>query len=268
MVTDVATHLYTVVQGSYRSSLLTGETWQFGVRWGLKPGLPIMDPIGDFNDFTVVPQNVSRTETSWTINGNWRCESGVDDLDVGDWLNDQLGPSARTLIASANFGSEVQLDAIKVYPISSPSGDAAAAVPYTQGSPITLAYTGTKPSGTGTNQVPSQISCVASLRTSQVGARGRGRIFLPPFPVANLTAGTLTSAAATNLANAVRVFLEGSKIPMPGPGGVQVAPVITGAPFTAYAQINQCRVDTIPDTQRRRRKNLVGTTISVGVDPD
>lgn len=268
MATDEATHLYTVIGGSYRSSLLAGETWQFGIRWATKPGVGALPLIGELQPFQVVSANIARTETSWTINGNWRPEQGTDDLDVGDWLNDQVGPAVRSFIASAIFGSEVQLDTIKVYPVASPTGETAAAVPYTQGSPITLTYTGTRPSGTGTAQVPAQIACVASLRTSQVGPRGRGRIFLPPFPVAALTAGTILSATATTIATSVKTMLEASKIPYGTAANVQVAPVITGGFYTDYAMITAVKVDTIPDTQRRRRKKLVGTVQTVAVNPE
>jgi hypothetical protein len=213
--------------------------------------------------FGVVPTITSITETDWTIDGNWTTEMGASDLQPADWLNDQWGPAARDLISSSNFGSEVKLDTVKVYPIRTPDGHAQPAFPYAHGSPITLAYTGTHPSGSGSNQVPAQISAVTSLRSHQVGPKGRGRVFLPPFPVSMLTAGTLTSTARDSIAAALQTFLEACYLDGSGPGGVWARPVVTGAPYLNYSTVSQVSVDSIPDTQRRRRKSLVGSRSTI-----
>jgi hypothetical protein len=263
-VTDnQATHLYATVQGSYVSALLAGETWQFGVRFCTRPGLTAPPALGSFVPFGVVAHNTSRVESDWTINGNWTTEMGASDLDVGDWLNDQVAPAAVTMLTSSNFSSQVRLDAIKAYPIRTPDGHAQPAIPYATGSPMALEFTGTHPVGAGSGALPPQVSAVASLRTSQVGRRGRGRCFLPALPVGYLASGTLDGSAASGIATAFATFLGSCALNGTGPGGVWVQPVVTGGTYTDYSVVDLVRVSTILDTQRRRRKSLVGTNHDV-----
>lgn len=191
MADNQATHLYVVLQGSYRTAALTGEVWQTGLRFATRPGNTAPADTGDFVPFGVVAANHNIVETDWTISGNWTTEMGVSDLNPADWLNDQICPAAKALITSANFSSDVQLDAALVYPIRSPDGKVQPAIPYSQGSPVRADFTGTKPSGGGAQSVPLQISCAAGLRTSQTGRRGRGRMFLPPAPNSYLGNGLL-----------------------------------------------------------------------------
>lgn len=261
-----ATHLYVVLQGSYRSAGLIGETWQTGLRFATRPGLVQPVDVGDFIPFGVVAANHNIVETGWTITGNWTTEMGVSDLNPADWLNDYIAPAASGLIASANFSSDVQLDAALVYPIRSPDGVVQPAIPYSQGSPVRCDYTGTKPSGTGAQSLPLQISCAAGLRGSQVGRRGRGRMFLPASPVSYMGNGLWTSGAVTALSTAMKGFIEGTRLDG-NSGGVFATPCITGLPFTAYSLIQQIRLDNIPDTQQRRRRSLAGTVTNTAISP-
>lgn len=267
MADNQATHLYVVLQGSYRSAALTGEVWQTGLRFATRPGSTAPVETGDFIPFGVVAANHNAVEANWTISGNWTTEMGITDLNPADWLNDQICPAAKALISSVNFSSDVQLDAALVYPIRSPDGKVQPAIPYSQGSPVRADFTGTKPSGGGAQSVPLQISCAAGLRTSQTGRRGRGRMFLPPAPNSYLGNGFWTSAAVSALSTAVKVFVEALRLDGNGPGGVYASPCITGAPFTAYSLVNQLRIDNIPDTQQRRRRSLTPTVTNTTIDP-
>lgn len=267
MVDNQATHLYVVLQGSYRAAALAGETWQTGIRWATRPGATSPVETGDFVPFGVVAANHNIVETGWTITGNWTTEMGVSDLNPADWLNDNICPAAAGLIGGSIFGADVQLDACLVYPIRSPDGKVQPAIPYSQGSPVRADFTGTKPSGGGSQTAPLQIACAAGLRTAQTGRRGRGRMFLPAPPVSNLSNGLFSAAAMTAYGSQIKAFIESIKLQSGGGGGVWAVPVITGAPFTAYSVVNQLRVDNVPDTQQRRRRSLIGTPSNTTIDP-
>lgn len=262
-----ATHLYVVLQGDYSNAGLAGETWQTGARFGASPGAGPPDEVGTFDTFGVVALNQTVTEPTYTISSNWTTEMGFSDLDPVSWLNDQIRPAAEAWIGKANlFAGVVRLQSILVYPISSPSGRVEPAVPYVQGSPCRLDYTGSNPAGTVAGVIPPQVTAVASLRTSQVGRRGRGRMFVPPFGTAGNNSGRVSPGAIAALGAATKEFLEGCRVSA-GTGGVNVYPVITGAPFTQYAMINQVRVGDVFDTQQRRRRSLVEAYTSTVVEP-
>lgn len=263
-----ATHLLLTLGGSYRSGPGAGtEIWQTGVRLGLQTHTGDPDAIGPLSSFDVKATSVSRVETGWTITSNWYATAGAHDFDCGDFLNDQAGPAAKSLIASASFASDTQLDWLKLYPISSPDGHVEPAPPFAQGSPALLSYTGTHPSGTGSQGLPFQASLTGSLRTGQVGRRGRGRMFMPPSPVSimsNLVAGsTATAAMALN----IKTFLEALRISVGGGTNLYTWPIVTGKPFTEAAAVTEVSVSNVLDTQQRRRRSVPETRSSQVVDP-
>lgn len=263
-----ATHLYVVLQGGYNAPGLAAERWQTGARFGASPGGGDPAEVGTFDPFDVVALNQNVTEPTYTIQSNWTTEMGLNDLDPVSWLNDQVRPAAAAFIATSNlFAAAVRLDSILVYPIRSPDGKVEPAVPFLQGSPCRLDYVSSNPVGTATGGLPPQLTIVASLRTQQVGRRGRGRMFTPIVGTAGNTTGRVASGVQTSMGNAVRDFLQGCRLDGSGPGGVSVYPVVTGAPFTAYAIINQVRVGDVFDTQQRRRRALDEAYVNTAVDP-
>jgi len=175
-------------------------------------------------------------------------------------------PAATALISSANFCSDVQIDEALLYPIRSPDGHVEPAPPYLQGSPARLTFTGTKPSGGGSQGLPPQCSVVASLRTLQTGRRGRGRMYLPPAPTSYLSNMVLSAASTLAIGNSMVTFLEAIRLPY-GTGGIWCAPIVTGAPYTNYAAVKNVIVDNVVDTQNRRRRNIVATPDTSPVDP-
>lgn len=263
-----ATHFLLNLNGSYRSGPASGgvEIWQTGVRIyvGTNPTEP--SSIGTLPTVPIVESVISRTEASWTIDGIWRAELGINDFDPGDYLNDQAGPAARDLITGALFASDVQIDSLSLYPISTPAGKVAAPPGYAQGAPVTLTYTGTKPSGAGGQGLPPQDCVVASLRTPQTGRRGRGRMYLPPFDRAVMSNLVLSSSAADDTASAVKTFLEALRLDA-GSGGIWATPIVTGAPYTAYGVVNTVQVGNVIDTQQRRRASIEETRVSETVEP-
>lgn len=263
-----ATHLYAVLQGDYVAASLAGEVWQTGCRFATRPGSTAPVDVGAFVPFDVVALNQSVAEPTYTITSNWTTEMGITDLDPVSWIEDQLRPAAAALVGSNLFSLNIRLRSILVYPIRSPDGRVEPAPPYLQGSPARLDYTSGFPVGTGTASIlPLQNSIVSSLRTQQVGRRGRGRMFLPGPVAGNLLNGRLNAGVPASYATAMKNFLEACRLDGNGAGGVYVAPCVTGAPFSDYALINQVRVGDVVDTQRRRRAGLTEAFSNAAVDP-
>lgn len=264
-------HLYLTADGDYSSGAasLANETWQTGVRLLLDfDNTP--DDVGTFpTDWGPVADTISRTEANWTITGNWTAQGGIgSNFDPGDFLNDQAGPAFKTWIKTADcFSNGVRLRTLRLYPIG-PDGRSVPAPPYAKGSPCTLTYTGTLPTGAvSTTLLPAQLSVAASLRTLQVGPRGRGRMFGPALGAGQVSAAVLSNTSQTALLAAYKLLLEDLFVAVNVPTAMSVAPCITGAPWTNYAIVKSVRIDNIIDTQRRRRRSAQGTTASATLAP-
>lgn len=262
-------HLYVTAQGTYTSANLSEEIWQVGLRFYAAPG-GAPDDVGTLSTaWEVVPDTVARTEADWRIDGNWRIEGGLNDLNADDWLNDQLAPAFAAWMAAAPISSICRLDSLKVYPINSPLGKVIPAPPYAVGSPMTLTWTGTHPTGGGSaTTLPLQVAIVASHRTAQIGRRGRGRMFLPPAGVdaistAGASASKLSDGAIAAALAAQIDLLESCQISTASEG-FGCYPAVIGSPWEKYALISQVQVGNYADSQRRRRGNL---TESYSSDP-
>lgn len=258
-------HLLLTFGGSYTDASINAESWQVGVRLALVMGA--VDPVGTLpSNWDPIAHDINRTETKWTITGNWKADSLTPpaSFDPGDYLNDQAAPAWTTFLASTICSDKLKTEYAKLYPIGAPTGRAIPAVPYTSGTPCTLAWTSAFPKGgSGSNLLPLQNSFAVSWRTAQVGRRGRGRIFMPPTTVAAADAyGFLSSTFQTNLRNAAVTFLQALAVTPVGPTAPHVRPIVTGSPFTQYGVISQVRVDNVIDTQRRRRRSLDGTILT------
>lgn len=264
-------HLYAVFQGQYKASQakLAQETFQTGVRFICTAANPV-DPIGSLpadNEVYPVSTIISRDETDWTIEGNWRMELGVNDFDPGDWLNDQLAPAMVTFFGTGLFASLAYIRQIRVYPIDS-TGHVAPAAPFATGTPVVLTYKAetTADGGGSAALLPAQISVVASTRTAQVGRSSRGRMFLPALDSQELQAnGTFGTSNANTMAGNVSTFLEACQV-VPGGPGVSCLPAVIPTNWETYALINSVRVGDVYDTQRRRRRALPEVYSSAVVD--
>jgi len=266
-------HLYLVVAGGYGSSAagLGAEEWQFGIRLLAGPGGE-PDPIGQItNNWDVVAANIDRTETAWTIQGNWSIEGGVNDLDPGDYLNVQAMPAVEAFIeTSTMLNIALQLRQVRLYPIGAPDGHVVPAPPYAQGTPVVGTWTGTLPTGgTSGAMMPPDAAAVVSLRTQQIGRRGRGRVYLPGLHVGVMESssnrGTVTSAWCTLAAGAMKTLLEDLQISSLS-DGFDVRPIVTGSPYTDYSLINSARVGNLVDGQRRRKKSVTEAYVAAAVD--
>lgn len=260
--------MYVVLQGDYTDPALAGEVWQTGTRFATRPGGSPPPDVGALVPFDVVALNQLDTQPTYTITSNWTTEMGISDLDPVSWLKDQIRPAATALLGAAAISSSVRLRSILVYPIRSPDGKVEPAPPYAAGSPCRLDYTSSFPTGGGGSGIlPPQLSVVASLRTSQVGRRGRGRMYLPPFNSGALAGGRIRATEVTAAGAAMKAWLEGCRLAGTGPGGVWVSPCVTGDPYTGAALITQVRIGNVYDTQSRRRRALAESFTNTSVDP-
>lgn len=264
-------HLLLTWGGSYSDSDDAPEIWANTLRLVFSDST--IDPVGDLpSDSEIVAVDINRTETNWTITGNWRINfGGIDYLNVDDYLNDQVAPALDTWMTQNGISSQCKLNWIKAFPIGSettPPGKSIPAVPYAVGSPILLTWTGTRPTGASTgNLLPLQNSIVVSHRTAQLGRRGRGRVFRAGLATqANDTDGRIPSSICTGLRDAEVTLLEALGVDF---GGVTptsfIRPAVIGSPWKKYALINSVRVGDRVDTQRRRRNQVPETYVTAPV---
>ena len=251
-------HLLLLAQGGYVTSGLEAEIWECTLRCSLVYGST--DAVGLLPDnWEPQAEVINQVETDWTITANWK----LDDFDVPGWLDQNVAPAFATWLEAGIISSAARLDFIKCSVIGSPSGASVPAIPYAQGSPMTLEWTDSNPVGSTTGQVsPLDTSMCVTHRTAQVGASGRGRMFLPAIPQAKVSNGKFASGqpgAARDIQVALLQDISSNAI---GVGAPQIRPIITGGDFTKYAVINQVKVGDVPDTQRRRRNALVETYVS------
>lgn len=122
-------------------------------------------------------------------------------------------------------------------------------------------YESTPYSGTGNIHWPAQIALVATL-TSEVprGLASKGRMYLPGVASSLTDSGKLASTTVSSVATALKAFFDDINSSIEMPGVVTIAskgskPPLVGAPITRTA--TGLRIGDVPDTQRRRRNQLV-----------
>lgn len=253
-----ALHLLCTIQGGYTLTGLTEESWQVGIRCYVSNASA--DDVGPLpTDIDVVASTVHRVETNWVIDSNWALSGPVGwSFKPTDWLNDQVLPAVGTWHSNGRVSAGCNIQRVSVYPIG-PDGRTVAAPPYAAGSPAVAVFTsGHLPVGTATGGIaPLQIAPVASWRTTQVGRRGRGRIYVPGVPLTQLSqTGRLASIYVTNRLSDCVTLLQSMSYHRSVPDEAAVVPIVTGAPWTEYGVIREVRFGDIGDTQRRRRRSL------------
>lgn len=256
-------HLLMTFGGDYVSSPNAGEVWQNSLRFALVFGT--VDEVGTLpNNWDPVAASISRTETDWTITGNWSIDGPtLNTFSPDDWLNDYAAPTLDGWMATSGISDELRLTWIKLFPIGS-NGRAVPAPPYSQGTPCLLEWTSAYPTGDdGANLMPLQNAVVVSHRSSQTGRKGRGRMFRAgPSVNANDGTGVIGSTYTAFFLSEQIALLEGLSYTGVGGSAANVRPAIIGSPWTSYGMINQVRVGNRMDTQRRRRDQVEETYVS------
>lgn len=250
-------HLLLTWGGDYTDTENSAEIWQNSLRLVMDNGtIPDVGTVP--NSWSPVAETISRTETDWTITGNWRADFGLGQFfNPDDYLNDQVAPALDTWLGVSGFSDKIRLKWAKLFPIG-PNGKAYPAPPYSQGTPCLLEWTSAYPTGDdGANLLPLQNAMVVSHRTSQTGRKGRGRLFRAgPSTNANDAHGAIGSTYVNNALAAQIAFLEAVALNLSVPDVLVIRPAVIGSPWTGYGVINQVRVGNRMDTQRRRRDAL------------
>jgi hypothetical protein len=253
-------HLLLRIAGDYSSAGLEGEIWQTDIRLACVFGS--VDAIGTLpSNWDPVATTISRTESDWTIEGNWKIKHGIGDYFLpDDYLNDQALPAIADWFLSNQSSDQCRLQTLALYPIGAPTGNAVPAVPYAVGTPCLLTMTSPAVTGSATGvPLPLQDSIAVSHKSGQIGPRGRGRMFLPMPTSACLTGGKIQTSKVTQLLDAHIALLEALSFNGALPGDAHVRPIVTGKPYVNYGVIGQVRVGNIVDTQRRRRNRLLAS---------
>jgi len=262
------THLLLSAIGTYSDPTLAQESWAVNIRLALVFGN--IDDVATLPSWVPSPVSINRTETNWTITGNWNVNQSAATFNPDDYLNDQAAPAFTAWQLGANrISSTCVLTQLKLSPIVGPSGHLIPAPPYAQGSPCVLTYNTGQPGGSTSAIMPLQNALVVSHGSSQVGRHGRGRLFRPGLNYTNAITGTgyLQTAAASDFVALQKTLLEALTYSPVSTGAPHVHAIITGKPFAQYAKISKVRVGNVIDTQRRRRRSLPETFVNDTVAP-
>lgn len=131
--------------------------------------------------------------------------------------------------------------------------------------------------GTGTGPIPLSVSLAMSLHSDMAGAIGRGRFFLPTPTLALDSNGRFQVAAQTQRANALKAFVDALNTYADGTGEFPAGAGFVGrvcvasggsavsATPPALYPVTRVSVGRVPDTQRRRRGDLLEERVEVAV---
>jgi len=106
--------------------------------------------------------------------------------------------------------------------------------------------------------LPPQLSIAVTLRTALATRAGRGRIYLPPFSLSEVSAGRL-GATTQGL---VRTAVKGMYDTLISDGHT---PVLYGRTAHTVTPITTLAVGDVYDTQRRRRDSYIESYSSVAI---
>lgn len=194
----------------------------------------------------------------WSTGFRMGSESpGSGNFGIGEGFVDALLPLWQTFFTGAttqihSSWSTTGIKAALILEDGTTDLEHVVTVPY--GSPIV--------GGKGTNPFPPQVSLVAQLAAaSPIGLGSKGRMYLPGVcaPIAN---GVVGGTDLTNIANALRTFLDAAETATNSPGYViNASKGRPGVPFTAPVnkRVESVRLGNVYDTQRRRRNALTET---------
>jgi len=118
---------------------------------------------------------------------------------------------------------------------------------------VVLALTGTDAG----DMLPHEVAVAISTQAASISKKNKGRFYLPPPSVAQITNGRLATTPRARLLGAAELLINSLQ-------GDGYTPVILHPDFTSDA-IALVRVGDVPDVQRRRRNKLVESYVSAGV---
>lgn len=248
--------MYLVFKGDWGSlTTLANESWQFGLRQILVDGA--IDDVGTLPLIDVNDVNETRVETDWNINTMWTATAGVDVFHPDDYLNDEVLPAVAASWPDLISSNKCSLRTITLYPI-----DHTGHVVDGRSAIVTLDAPATGTSSAGL--LPLEVAQVVTTRTDRLGPHGRGRFYLPGLVTGDLDTDSLfDETGVTARLAAVQTFLQGCSFSGSLVNPWNVKPIVTGSPWNNYAVIISADIGNVPDSQRRRRRQLVETRLSV-----
>lgn len=251
-------HVKAIIHGKYKDALLAGEEWMFGVDLCPIIGATFEDIWTVTPNFDAVYTPSTGSGTGWIGESNVLLEGGNDDIDLLDWLESHVMPSAIAYLNTTGmFCADVYIDQIEAWPYGQ-DGKVCQLEVGAAYATITATVTTWDGASAGSPSLAPFTSFAVTKETIANVPRGRGR-FYPPHNAAiapNIdTTGLLSATGRTTYANAAKAYLEGIQKDA-ALGDTSMWPVVIGAPFTTAYKITGVSVDNIPDTQRRRKYSL------------
>lgn len=149
---------------------------------------------------------------------------------------------------SARISTDGNLDQCRLYAYASTSLSAAGGVGVSSGAAVP---------GTSSPTMPPQVAMVASLLTPFPGRSNRGRVYIPNRTAVLSSDAQITASICTGVATAIANYLSLARTRTIR-GGPMI-PIVESSTSTD-TEIVRVRVDSILDTQRRRRDKLVAVT--------
>lgn len=243
-------HFLLVAGGSYTDSSDQAETWQCGIRFLMNAGDP--DLVGTLPSTQIDDANDASSDDGWDYTARWGATvAPTITFDVMSWMHDYAVPSWTTMVESDAFSSQVTLEFLKASPIKENGL-------VDGGRTATAANTNNTHGTSGGGLLPLQIASVVSWQTLRIGRHGRGRIYLPALAKDSYgDHGRLTTTARGVILDQAVALIEGLAFTAVGGGlALHIRPIVTGSPWTQYGIIQSVKVGDVPDTQRRRRRQL------------
>lgn len=258
-------HLALVIRGGYKSTAteIADEIWVNTLKIAIQLD-EFTENAGTIpNNFEVVHAALSDSDTGWNAVSDWRLEGGISDFDPVSYLVDQVMPAVTTWQGVTGKSNTSTVNQVDLYPVGT-NGHAIAPAGYGAAVPASLFFDdGYRPQGGSSgNYLPLQTACVTSHRTAFHGRKGRGRMFLAGLASSAVDSyGQFTSTFMNNALAYQVAFLEA--LTLSGSAPYAHAALIPNN--TQYALINEVRVGSVPDTQRRRRNQITETFVTDAV---
>ena len=251
-------HARVVITGTYLGVTIDDEEFQMGINFAVGPNVaPEVGPPSHFYD--AAQAVLEDTSTDYNIRNDFTFEGGVSDLNPVEWLRDQIMPAIKVWWESAAVMSNIAiLKDVKLYTV----GDNGRVLQTPYGPAKATATPKIVIKGVASGGVmPLQMATVVSWRTANTTRKGKGRIFLPTTEVSSLTStGQFQPTYVTGVLIATAKLVKDMGIHL---STTNCDAVVCTAAAAQLSRILSVRVGNVPDTQRRRRRQLVESYESV-----
>ena len=187
-----------------------------------------------------------------TPDGNW--SFGVWTTNTGDDASAALTKFQTAVAAMWASGIDAFISDQIAY-----TGQKVVTVDQSTGRQIARADGAVTDAGADTGEtLPPQVALAVTLRTALATRAGRGRIYLPPFAVSQMTNGRMNATNKGTTLTAVKGMFD----TLISDGHT---PVLYGRTAHTVTPITQLALGDVFDTQRRRRDSYVETYTTTAV---